>query len=159
MSKEAPLQRDYERERLIASHQAASDAFDRALLSLSAGSLALSIAFVSNLVDQPVSVGLLEASWISMGMAVLPTMMSFVLSVLVHHRLIATGDKGKSYEDLPRWSRLRKEMRSGNPIFETYVESNGDLVATNGFLNAERNLLSNHGWQYHSEIRAWLPPG
>jgi hypothetical protein len=52
-------------------------------------------------------------------------------------------------------SRLRREMRSGDPIYESYVNKAGNLIPTKGFLNAERNLLSNRGWQYDPRTRSW----
>lgn len=61
-------------------------------------------------------------------------------------------------------SRLRREMRSGDPIYETYVDDAGSLLPAGGpgnlgkFRRAERNLLSNHGWKYSSGRRAWMPP-
>jgi Bacterial TSP3 repeat len=55
-------------------------------------------------------------------------------------------------------SRLRREMRSGEPIYETYVDEAGNLIPTKGFLRAERNLLEAHGWEYNPRLRAWLPP-
>jgi hypothetical protein len=54
-------------------------------------------------------------------------------------------------------SRLRREMRSGDPIYETYADEVGNLIPTKGFLNAERNLLLNRGWQYSPRTRAWTP--
>jgi hypothetical protein len=54
-------------------------------------------------------------------------------------------------------SRLRREMRSSDPIYETYVDEAGNLIPTTGFLNAERNLLLNRGWQYNPRTRAWTP--
>lgn len=48
-------------------------------------------------------------------------------------------------------------MRSGEPIYETYVDSAGNQIATKGSLNAERNLLSNRGWQYDAATRARSP--
>jgi RHS repeat-associated protein len=54
-------------------------------------------------------------------------------------------------------SRLRHEMRSGEPIRETYTDSQGQLLPTRGFLNAERELLRNHGWQYDESTRMWSP--
>lgn len=54
-------------------------------------------------------------------------------------------------------SRLRREMRSGDPIYETYVDEAGNLIPTKGFLNAERNVLRNCGWQYNPRTRAWTP--
>jgi hypothetical protein len=55
-------------------------------------------------------------------------------------------------------SRLRREMRSGEPIHETYVDEAGNLIPTKGFLRAERNLLEAHGWEYNPRLGAWLPP-
>lgn len=55
-------------------------------------------------------------------------------------------------------SRLRAEMRSGRPIYETFVDDVGNLLPTRGFLNAERNLLLNRGWTYNPATRAWTPP-
>jgi hypothetical protein len=54
-------------------------------------------------------------------------------------------------------SQLRREMRSGEPIYETYVDRAGNLIPTKGFLNAERNLLRDRGWQYDPRTRAWVP--
>ena len=94
-----------DRGRLIASHQAASDAFDRALMTLSAGSLGLSIAFVKDIARNPVSVWTLELSWILMGLSLLAIVTSFVASVEVHKRLIDGLDSGRRYDDEPRWVR------------------------------------------------------
>ena len=96
---EAPNDRD----RLIASHQSASGEFDRALLSLSGGSLALSIAFVKDLAKKPTNVGLLETSWILMGAALLLTIVSFGLSIFVHQKLINALDDDRPVGSLPGW--------------------------------------------------------
>jgi hypothetical protein len=57
-------------------------------------------------------------------------------------------------------SWLRKEMSNGNPIFDSYRDPvTGAQIPTGGFLNAERSLLENHGWQYNSQLGAYLPPG
>ncbi|MBX3173812.1 MAG: RHS repeat-associated core domain-containing protein [Gemmatimonadaceae bacterium] len=56
-------------------------------------------------------------------------------------------------------SRLREEMRSGNPIFDSYRDARGELIPTKGFLNAERQLLENQGWRYSSSTGAWHPRG
>jgi hypothetical protein len=55
-------------------------------------------------------------------------------------------------------SRLRNEMRSGEPIYGSYVDGAGNQIPTKGFLNAERNVLSNRGWRYDPGTRAWTPP-
>lgn len=77
-----------------------------------------------------------------------------------------TGDRFLNLRNLgsPRanWSqnfrRLRSEMRCGDPIYETYVDSAGNLIPTQGFLAAERATLSYRGWKYLPKERAWVPP-
>jgi hypothetical protein len=50
-------------------------------------------------------------------------------------------------------------MSQGNPIFDSYIDSTtGELIPTRGFLNAERNLLENHNWQFNPATGAWHPP-
>ena len=92
-----------ERDRLIASHQSASEGFDRALLTLSGGSLALSIAFVKDLAKQPTNICLLETSWILMGTALLLTMVSLGLSIFVHQKLINALNDDTPVGNLPPW--------------------------------------------------------
>jgi len=53
---------------------------------------------------------------------------------------------------------LRAEMRKGNPIFDSFRDPNGTLIESTGFLNAERNLLKDRGWDYNPSIGAWYPP-
>jgi RHS repeat-associated protein len=55
-------------------------------------------------------------------------------------------------------SRLRQEMQSGEPIFDSFRKADGTLKETTGFLNAERNLLQNRGWTYNPSTGAWHPP-
>jgi hypothetical protein len=49
-------------------------------------------------------------------------------------------------------------MGRGKPIFDSFRSSNGNLIPTGGFLNAERGLLQSRGWIYNSVRGAWLPP-
>jgi hypothetical protein len=53
---------------------------------------------------------------------------------------------------------LRSEMKLGKPIYDSYRLTNGNLIPTRGFLNAERSLLQNRGWLYNPGQGAWLPP-
>jgi hypothetical protein len=55
-------------------------------------------------------------------------------------------------------SRLREAMRSGKPIFDSCIDGAGKLIPTRGFLNAERELLINHGWSFNPTTGAWHPP-
>ena len=56
-------------------------------------------------------------------------------------------------------SRLREEMRKGKLIYDSHIDpKTGQQIPTNGFLNAERNLLQNQGWRYDSSNKAYHPP-
>lgn len=50
---------------------------------------------------------------------------------------------------------LRREMRLGNPIFDSYRYPNGVQIPTRGFLNAERKLLESRGWIYNPSTGAY----
>ncbi|WP_250624385.1 RHS repeat domain-containing protein [Pinirhizobacter soli] len=54
--------------------------------------------------------------------------------------------------------RLREAMRGGQPIFDSYRDLKGLQIPTNGFLNAERNLLEVRGWVYDAPSGAYHPP-
>ena len=54
--------------------------------------------------------------------------------------------------------KLRSEMRKGNPIYDLYLKADGSLAKSTGFLAAERNLLSSHGWKFDGKMGAWIPP-
>jgi len=56
------------------------------------------------------------------------------------------------------YGSLRYEMNLGRPIFDSYRLPNGNLIPTNGFLNAERYILQSRGWIYSPARGAWLPP-
>ena len=62
-------------------------------------------------------------------------------------------------------SRLREEMRRGEPIYDSYRTQGGAQIRsgqtpTSGgrFLRAERELLENHGWRYNPTTGAYHPP-
>jgi hypothetical protein len=54
-------------------------------------------------------------------------------------------------------SALREEMANGAPIRDAspYIELR---VGPPSFLDAERNVLINHGWSYDSDTKYWIPP-
>ena len=52
------------------------------------------------------------------------------------------------------YGALRREMSYGKPIFDSYRLSNGELIPTNGFLNAERYILQTRGWTYSPSLGA-----
>ena len=55
------------------------------------------------------------------------------------------------------YGALRREMSLGKPIFDSYRLSNGNLIPTGGFLNAERYILQSRGWMYNPGNGAWMP--
>jgi len=58
-------------------------------------------------------------------------------------------------------SRLREEMRKGNPIFDSHHDwYTGEQLDTAGpsFLNAERLILESNGWKYDPAVGAYFPP-
>jgi len=74
-------------------------------------------------------------------------------------RFLYLPDKGNARANWKQnSSRLRGELRNGRPIYETFVDDTGDLIPTKGFLNAERNLVMQRGWNYNSSTRSWMPP-
>jgi hypothetical protein len=48
---------------------------------------------------------------------------------------------------------LRQEMQRGLPIRDLSPGNTGGM-----FLNAERNLLQNHGWTFDAGANLWMPP-
>ena len=50
-------------------------------------------------------------------------------------------------------------MSKGDPIFDSHRDpKTGKQIETEGFLNAERNLLESKGWNYDSNTGAYQPP-
>jgi len=75
---------------------------------------------------------------------------------------------GKLFGDLgspkANWARnagaLREEMAKGLPIRDASVNpKTGELLRSPGsFLEAERNLLKDRGWNYDPKTTSWVPP-
>ena len=76
-------------------------------------------------------------------------------------RMLALRDQGSPQLNWQQnSSALRFEMRSGQPIFDSYVDPiTGGQIPTGGFLNAERNLLESHDWQFNPTTGAYHSPG
>ena len=53
---------------------------------------------------------------------------------------------------------LLQKMDKGKPIFETYVNADGSLIQSGGFLGRERILLASKNWTYNPNFTAWMPP-
>jgi hypothetical protein len=78
-----------DRSSLIAGHREAAQSFDKAMLTLSGGALALSLTFIHDIAPQPVAEGWLLAAWIFFGLALIATSSSFLASqYAMHHELV-----------------------------------------------------------------------
>jgi hypothetical protein len=93
-------------ERLISSHDAMSESFDRTLTALSGGSLTLSISFVKDIAPHPTSEWAIQGSWIAMSLSLALILSSYVASVQVHRRIIDAHRAGRLYDDHPAWVRI-----------------------------------------------------
>ena len=82
-------------------------------------------------------------------------------------RMLYLPDQGSAQANWAQNAgRLRQEMRTGEPIFDSYRDAAtgfqipaGTTPLSGGrFLNAERNLLESRGWQYNPSSGAYRPP-
>lgn len=69
-----------ERKLLIDAEREQSRSFDKAMLTLSAGALALSLTYMADFVVSPSGQGLLYAAWILFSISLLATAWSFLIS-------------------------------------------------------------------------------
>jgi hypothetical protein len=92
-----------ERNRLISTYNAASESYDRGIMTLSGGSLGLSLAFIKDITPHPVRVWAIQTSWGLMVASLVFVVASHALSVEVHRRIIECLDGIRSYDDEPGW--------------------------------------------------------
>jgi hypothetical protein len=72
-------------------------------------------------------------------------------------RMPDVGSTRANYDQNDR--ELRWEMGRGLPIQDVSHDiDTGELLHDTGFLKAERDILRDHGWQYHPDAREWRPP-
>ena len=75
-------------------------------------------------------------------------------------RMLKLFDQGTPKLNWKQNSRfLRREMKLGKPIFDSFRNAAGEFIDTKGFLNAERKLLKSRGWKFNPGKGAWMPPG
>jgi hypothetical protein len=79
---------DGERNRLLLLHQKATDSFDRAIMTLSAGALAISITFVHDVAPHPRHTSVLGFSWLCFALSLLLILWSFLTSERVVVRMV-----------------------------------------------------------------------
>jgi len=94
---------------LIASHDEMSASFDRTLTALAGGSLTFSISFIHDIAPRPTSALAIRSSWIAMAVSLALILVSFLVSIEVHKRVIAAGG---AYE--PEWKIVRKIVTALN---------------------------------------------
>ncbi len=90
---------DY-RQALISASQQSQQAYDRHLLSLSGGGLAISFVFLDKVIGHltPIKPGLLLLSWFSWGFCILCVLASFFFSERACRIAISQVDKGSIYD-------------------------------------------------------------
>jgi hypothetical protein len=83
------------RERVWEDRQASADAFDKALLTFSSGTLALSLAFIKDLIPlaKAVNVTVLFASWAFFLLCIVITILSFRFSIAAMDRQLIFLEK------------------------------------------------------------------
>jgi len=88
---------------LIASKQTSQNTLDKYLISLSSGSLGLSIVFVNNIIkNNPIYCkSLLTISWILFSMTILIVLISFLSSINSFSKAISQTDSGKIESEGP----------------------------------------------------------
>lgn len=85
------------RESLVQTHHAASESFDKTIITLSAAALATSIGFVRDVAPAPAYTWSLITSWAMFGASLVFILVSFLTSLQAHERMIAQIDE--DFED------------------------------------------------------------
>lgn len=105
---------DEYRNYLIESKQSSQNLLDKYLISLSSGSLGLSIIFVNNIVkDDPIYCkSLLIISWFLFSITILIVLISFLSSIHSFSKAISQTDSNKIYNEVPGglWNTLTKTL-------------------------------------------------
>jgi hypothetical protein len=84
---------DAYRQTLVEAHQKSSEAYDKAIMTLAGGALAISITFVHNVAPHPKEKGWLAWSWGLLAVSLLLIFASFLASQQAILREIAKRDK------------------------------------------------------------------
>jgi hypothetical protein len=95
------------RKLLIANEQDAIDEFDKAVITLSGGALAISFAFIKDIVkpENMVATGWLLWAWVSWGMSIIFVVAAYYSSHVANYIAIKQVDEKKIYSEAPgRWA-------------------------------------------------------
>ncbi len=111
---------DEYRNYLITSNQTSQNTHDKYLISLSSGSLGLSIIFVNNIIkNNPIHCKiLLNISWILFSITILFVLISFFSSILSFSKAISQTDSEQIYKEEPggTWNIFTKILNVVNII-------------------------------------------
>jgi hypothetical protein len=77
-----------DRERLLALHESTTQAFDKAIMTLAGGALAVSISFIHDVAHHPRHKGIIGASWSFFVLSLLLILWSFLTSERATRRMI-----------------------------------------------------------------------
>lgn len=112
---------DEYRNYLIASKQTSQNTLDKYLISLSSGSLGLSIIFVNNIIkDNPIYCkSLLTISWVLFPITILLVLISFLSSIYSFSKAISQTDSNKIQNEEPggTWNLITKILNIIGVIF------------------------------------------
>jgi hypothetical protein len=105
---------DTYRQWLVEAHQRSSDAYDKAVMTLAAGALGISLAFVHQVAPRPTHKNWLAVSWVLLAVSLLLIFMSFWTSQQTYLREIKKRDKlPVSRRDVPGWATTTLNVMSG----------------------------------------------
>lgn len=105
------------RQNYIESENHAQDELDKTIIKLSAGSFAVTFAFVDNFIQaEPVLTGWLIASWLSWGLSIVVSLISYYLSVLAFRKAIEELDKGMDFKEVDPGGHYTKWLVFLNPL-------------------------------------------
>ena len=112
---------DEYRNYLIESKQSSQNTLDKYLISLSSGSLGLSIIFINNIIkDNPIYCkGFLIISWILFSITILFVLISFLSSIHSFSKAISQTDSEKIHKETPggTWNVFTKILNVINILF------------------------------------------
>src|SRR5690242_21126930 len=97
---------------LVEAHQKSSEAYDKALMTLAGGALAVSITFIHDVAPQPKHKGWIATSWGLFSASLLAVVLSFIASQHSILRQIYQLDK----RDVFRWNLAGKSTSLLNYI-------------------------------------------
>jgi hypothetical protein len=113
---------DSYRQSLVEAHQKSSDAYDKAIMTLAGGGLAISITFVHEVAPHPVHKGWLAWSWGLLALSLGLIFLSFLASQYAISRRIKEWDKHPVWGwNVPGWMTATLNLLSGGAFIAGVV--------------------------------------